>query len=74
MNRAIAKNLIADYQGAINDCNKVIQLNPNKPYAYLNRGIAKIMLKQYDSGCFDLEKAEEFGLTDAADFKKEYCK
>lgn len=39
--RGVKKYVNADYQGAIEDFNQAIQLNPNNSTAYYNRGLAK---------------------------------
>jgi len=50
-----------DYQGAIKDFNKAIEINPKDADAYYNRGLAKIGLGQKYSGCLDLSRARELG-------------
>jgi len=63
-----------DYQGAIEDYDKAIELNPKDAEAYYNRGLAKIGMGQKDSGCLDLSKARELGHSGAYQRIKEYCK
>ena len=46
-----------DYQGAIADLDKAIELNPKDVRAYYNRG--KKELKQYKEAIADLDKAIE---------------
>lgn len=46
-----------DFQGAIEDYDKAIELNPNLAGAYYKRGIAKGRLKEYDSATIDFNKA-----------------
>ena len=41
--------------------------------AYYNSGLAKMKLKQTDSGCMDFSKAGELGLAEAYDAILEYC-
>jgi Flp pilus assembly protein TadD len=48
-----------DYQGAISDCNKAIELNPNYALAYNNRGAAKVNLADFQGAIADLSKAIE---------------
>jgi tetratricopeptide (TPR) repeat protein len=45
--RGKAKYDLGDYRGAIQDYNKVMELNPNYAFAYLNRGVAKYALGDY---------------------------
>ena len=62
-----------DYRGAINDYTKAIELKPNFATAYNNRGLAKILMGQKDSGCLDLSKAGELGNTEAYETIRQYC-
>ena len=73
-NRGGVKGKLNDYRGAIEDCNKAIEINPKFPGAYFDRGIAEILLGQKDSGCLDLSKAGELGLVDSYALIKKYCK
>ena len=41
VNRGISKYVLQDYQGAIADYSKAIELNPNYSEAYVNRGSSK---------------------------------
>ena len=43
VNRGVAKSDLKDYVGAIEDCTKAIDLNPNNDNAsaYNNRGVGK---------------------------------
>ena len=43
-NRAAIKNVLGQYESAINDCNKAICLKPDHANAYANRGNAKVWL------------------------------
>ncbi|QNI77565.1 TPR repeat family protein [Synechococcus sp. MVIR-18-1] len=44
-NQGVEKYEVGNYQGAIADWNKAIEINPQDALAYYNRGLAK-----YDSG------------------------
>ena len=46
-----------DYQGAIADLNKAIELNPKDARAYYNRGVVKDELKQYKEAIADYTEA-----------------
>jgi len=48
-----------DYHGAIQDFNKVIELNPNYALAYFYRGTAKSDLEDYHGAIKDYNKAIE---------------
>jgi len=71
-NRGNAKSDLKDYRGAIADYTKTIYIN-GFPKAYLTRGLAKIKIGQKDSGCLDLSKAGELGISEAYEVIKKYC-
>jgi lipoprotein NlpI len=58
-NRGIAKDDLQDYDGAIKDFSKAIEINPNFAEAYNNRGNAKANLQDYDGAIEDYNKAIE---------------
>ena len=74
INRGIDKSELGDYYGAIKDCNKAIELNPDIANAYYNRGVAKGELDDQKGACLDLSKAGELGYFKAYDFIQKYCK
>lgn len=51
--------MLKDYQGAASDYTKVIQINPNDADAYLNRGVARALLKDKQGTIADLQKAAQ---------------
>ena len=57
--RGVAKNASGDYQGAINDFDKAIELVPDSATTYNNRGIAKRNLGSYQDAINDFDKAIE---------------
>ena len=67
------KDYLQDYNGAISDYNKAIEINPNNAEAYYNRGFAKINLGQKDSGCLDLSKAGKLGHSQDYEAIKDFC-
>ena len=46
-NSGVEKSEQGDYQGAIDDWSKAIEIDPRQTLAYYNRGNAKIILKEY---------------------------
>ena len=50
---------VEDYQGAISDFTKAIEINPMNDKAYNNRGNAKSNLKDYSGAIVDYSKAIE---------------
>ncbi len=64
-NRAYAKHFLKDYQGAINDLNKAIEIDPQYSDAYTNRGAAKDELEDYQGAIGDFTKAIEIEPQDA---------
>ncbi len=74
MKRGAAKTQVGDNFGSLNDLNKSIEINPSNAEAYYSRGIAKIILKQYENGCLDLSKSGELGYDAAFDTIRQYCK
>ncbi len=74
--RGDAKTLLDDKAGAILDFTKYIAKNPKGYYikfAYAQRGLMKIGLKQKDSGCLDLSKSGELGHERAYESIKLFC-
>ena len=59
--RASAKTLLKDYNGAIADYTKAIEINPNNATAYHSRGINKYFLNDFYSACIDAKKAQDLG-------------
>ena len=52
---------------------KLTEINPNFTDAYHDRGLAKILLGQKDSGCLDFSKAGELGHAQAYEAIKKNC-
>ena len=55
--RGISKADLQDYQGAIADFSKVIELDPNNNVTYYNRGLSKYNLQDYQGAIADYSKA-----------------
>jgi len=62
---AFQKAQSENYNEAIMNFTKAIEIYPNFAYAYYFRGIIKLNLKQEESGCNDLNRAGELGLIEA---------
>ena len=45
-----------DYQGAIDDCSKAIELDPKDPQTFIERAELKIFLKDYQGAIHDYSK------------------
>ena len=55
--RGDIKECIGDYQGAITDHNRALEINPNYVRAYVSRGIAKSGLGDLEGTADDFNKA-----------------
>ena len=80
-NRAFIKMKLKDYNGAIIDFNKAIELNPKSVFsyyyinAYHNRANSKYLLKDYKGAIIDFSKAIEHKPKFAtAYYKRGICK
>ena len=57
-----------DDMGAVDDATKAIQINSEYAAAFLNRGIAKEMLRDNKGACLDWGKAKKLGSEMAAQY------
>ena len=64
-NRGISKDDLKDYEGAIADFTKAIELDPDFATYYSNRGKDKIILKDYTGAIADYTKAIELNPSNA---------
>jgi tetratricopeptide (TPR) repeat protein len=62
-----------EYKAAADWADKAIQLDATLGSAYLNRGIAKQMLKDEDGACADWKKAAEFGVSEGKTYSAGLC-
>ena len=65
-NQGVEKNKAGDYQGAVDDLSKAIEIDPEFATAFINRGINKGKLKDCQGSIVDFSKAlenhPEFGI------------
>ncbi len=59
LQRANAFAKLQNFQAAVNDYNKLLQLQPGNSTAYLRRGGIYFQLQQYDAALLDINKALE---------------
>ncbi len=75
--RGYAKSIHGDFEGAILDFNKTLELDPYKDPeesdVYRERGKAKKEIGDLKGACEDWKKAAELGDEDAAELLKEHC-
>ena len=70
----MVKKTLKDYEGAVEDYTKAIEINPTFASAYLNRGNISVLKKQPELGCEDFNKALDLGLNKALEYVAKYCK
>jgi tetratricopeptide (TPR) repeat protein len=62
-----------DYEGAIKDFSKAIELDPSRASAYSSRGLAKYYLLNKEGACADWIKASQKGDVTSLYLLKEHC-
>ena len=62
-----------DYKSATEWANKAIQADAKLAAAYVNRGIAKQMLKDEEGACADWKKAAEYGTAEGKRYTSGFC-
>ena len=74
--RALSKGSIEDYDGAISDFTKAIEIYPEYTAAFLYRGIAKLNIEDLKGACFDAKKSVSLGYINEKhnDWIKNNCK
>ena len=74
--RAYSKGGIEDYDAAISDFTKAIEIYPEYTAAYLYRGIAKLNIGDLKGACFDAKKIASLGYINEKnnDWIKNNCK
>jgi protein O-mannosyl-transferase len=64
--RANAKILAGDFSGALEDCNRLIEISPSNGKAYYNMGTAHSGLKLYRDAADDFSRSIDLGYTVAS--------
>ena len=67
------KGELGDYQGAIADYNKALEIDPQGAFTYANRGLAKKFGNDLLGACDDWRKAGDLGDERSAEWVKEQC-
>mgnify|MGYP003956383175 CR=1 FL=1 len=67
------KARVNDFQGAISEFIKAIDINPDFAFGYLGRGIYKDELGDLKGACEDCKKAAALGNEDAAKLVEVHC-
>ena len=73
-NRGNAYAAVSDFDKAIEDYDRALELDPKMAEAYYNRGLSKLKLKKNKEAIVDLGKAGEGGLYKAYRVIKKYSK
>ncbi len=62
-----------EWEGAENDYNKLLEINPKHGHAYYNRSLIKLHFGDQRGGCNDLYKAWECGYNISLETIKHNC-
>lgn len=72
-NRGLCYLEQSNFEQAITDFSRVIELSPNMGRPYYYRARARLQIDDISNACLDLYKAQEFGLPDAYMVAETYC-
>lgn len=72
--RAEARLAVGDLKGAIADCDKYLETNPDDAYVYYQRGLARLKDSEFFLSCSDLLKSSNLGYMEANIAFKKFCK
>jgi tetratricopeptide (TPR) repeat protein len=64
---------MGNHKEAIPDYDVIIKADPKNAEAYYNRGISKMNVQDFKSGCDDFRKAVELGYKPAEQMVNIYC-
>ena len=59
VNRAISRDNVGDYEGAIADWTRALELNPGDAGWYVNRGMVRETIGDYDGALADYSRSTE---------------
>ena len=71
--RASIKEDLGDFKGALSDLTKAIEIAPNDWVNIQDRGLLKIKMGLKESGCLDLSRVGEMGISSVYNLIKEHC-
>jgi tetratricopeptide (TPR) repeat protein len=72
-NRALAREALEDYQGAIEDYTSALNIDPDLMSAFFFRGELKHRTGDRHGACSDWKRADELGVIEASELLREYC-
>jgi tetratricopeptide (TPR) repeat protein len=72
-NRGNSKYDLGDFNGAILDYNKAIELEPDNAFGYEYRGNSKYKLGDFNGACLDWGEVSGVGISEAYKKYKKYC-
>jgi tetratricopeptide (TPR) repeat protein len=73
-NRAVSYSNKGQYDQAISDFTRALQINPKYSEAYNNRGVTYYLKKDYDKSWDDIKKAQNLGYQVSPKFLEELRK
>ena len=71
--RALVKSALYNYQGALADLDKAIEIDPMDELNYSMRALVKEDMGDLQGACSDWRKAADLGDDDSADAIKKQC-
>ncbi|MGF1585070.1 MAG: tetratricopeptide repeat protein [Bacteroidales bacterium] len=72
-NRALAKNDMENYSGAIEDYTSALENDPGMVTSYYNRGLARYHSDDLSGACSDWRTAINEGIVQAEELIRQYC-
>ena len=65
--------LLDDYHSAVADYSRAIQMAPDVPEFYFNRGVAQLFTYDRSAACEDLEKSLQMGYDRSQEKLSNFC-